>query len=124
MASPHNQQQISQEQREQHQRFFQENQLQKEQLQRLFKNEDTRPKKQRAHSSPTPYVLEQTSKTPQGEGLQNGVLPRAKGNSSKKTEKMKSLMLSDVKAPISTGEEKNCVYNVIIPRAVFSMIVS
>lgn len=107
MASPHNQQQISQEQREQHQRFLQENQLQKEQLQRLFKNEDTRPKKQRAHSSPTPYVLEQTSKTPKGEGLQNGVLPRAEGNSSRKTEKVKSLTLSDVKAPISSGEEKS-----------------
>ena len=41
-----------------------------------------------------------------GEGQQNGVLPRGEGQSKRGHNKVKSLTLSDVKAPISPGEEK------------------
>lgn len=105
-SSPLQKQQIHipQEQQEQQQRFLQENQLQKEQLQRLFKNEDARPKKPRAYSSPAPYLSGQVSNTPKGEGLVNGVLPAGEGQSSRSKDKVKkSLTLSDMKAPISSG---------------------
>ena len=101
---------LPQEQQEQQQRFLQENQLQKEQLQRLFKNEDARPKKPRAYSSPAPapYLSGQVSNTPKGEGLVNGVLPAGEGQSSRRKDKVKkSLTLSDMKAPISSGANNN-----------------
>ena len=43
--------------------------------------------------------------TPKGEGQENGVTPRAEGKSGKRKDKIKSLTLSDVKAPISSGKK-------------------
>ena len=102
-------QQIPQEQKEQQQRFLQENQLQKEQLQRLFKNEDSRPKKQRAYSSPAPYLSGQVPKVALGDRQENGVLPEVEEQSSRRKDKVKSLTLSDVKVPISSGEDRRAL---------------
>lgn len=43
--------------------------------------------------------------TPKGEGQENGVLPGGEGQSSKRVDKVKSLTLSDIKAPISSGRK-------------------
>ena len=43
--------------------------------------------------------------TPKGEGQENGVLPGGEGQSSKRMEKVKSLTLSDIKAPTSLGRK-------------------
>ena len=115
-SSPSQKQQIHvpQEQLEQQQKFLQDNQLQKEELQRLFKNDDARPKKPRAYTSPAPYLSGHVSNTPKGEGLTNGALPGGEGQSSRRKEKVrKSLTLSDVKAPISSGAN-NSNKNIIL----------
>lgn len=46
--------------------------------------------------------------TPKGEGQENGVLPGGEGQSSKRVDKVKSLTLSDIKAPISSGRKEFC----------------
>jgi len=45
---------------------------------------------------------------PKGEGQENGVLPGGEGQSSKRMEKVKSLTLSDIKAPTSLGRKRFC----------------
>ncbi|KAJ7326057.1 mRNA-decapping enzyme 1B [Desmophyllum pertusum] len=99
---------IPQEQTEQQRKFLQQMQLQTEQVQKLFQTQDTQPKKQRAYSTPVPYLLGHVSSSPVGKGIpkeegqENGVTPRAEGKSGKRKDKIKSLTLSDVKAPISS----------------------
>lgn len=100
-----------QEQKEQQQRFLQQNQAQQEQLQRLFQNEDTRPKKQRAYSSPATYLSDKLPPSPmgskttsKGEEQENSVLPGGERQSRKGHNKVKSLTLSDVKMPVGPGE--------------------
>ncbi|KAL9960178.1 hypothetical protein ACROYT_G033595 [Oculina patagonica] len=100
-------QQIPEEQKEQQQKFLQQNQIQTEQLQKLFQTQDTQPKKPRSYSTPAPY-LGQISPSPmekgppKGERQENGVSPGVEGKSSRRKDKVKSLTLSDVKAPISS----------------------
>ena len=102
---------VPQEQKEQQQRFLQQNQAQQEQLQRLFQNEDTRPKKQRAYSSPATYLSDKPPPSPmgskttsKGEEQENSVLPGGERQSRKGHNKVKSLTLSDVKMPVGPGE--------------------
>ncbi|PFX17214.1 mRNA-decapping enzyme 1A-like isoform X2 [Stylophora pistillata] len=105
--------QILPEHREHQQSFLQQNQQQLEQLQKLFQTDDRQPKKQRAYSTPVPYLLGNLSPSSLGKGpskgaeQQNGVSPGAEGQTSKKNLKMKSLPLSDVKAPVSSGTVKS-----------------
>ncbi|CAH3141782.1 unnamed protein product [Porites lobata] len=101
---------VPQEQKEQQQRFLQQNQAQQEQLQRLFQNEDTRPKKQRAYSSPATYLSDKVPPSPmgskttsKGEEQENSVLPGGERQSRKGHNKVKSLTLSDVKMPVGPG---------------------
>nr|XP_058941889.1 mRNA-decapping enzyme 1B-like [Pocillopora verrucosa] len=101
--------QIPSEQREHQQRFLQQNQQPLEQFQKILQTQDTQPKKQRAHSTPVPYLLGNLSLSPvgkgpsKGEGQQNGVSPAREGQTSKKKLKVKSIPLSDVKAPVISG---------------------
>ena len=104
---------VPQEQKEQQQRFLQQNQAQQEQLQRLFQNEDTRPRKQRAYSSPAPYLSDKPSPSPmsskttsKGEEQESGVLPGGERQSKKGHNKVKSLTLSDIKMPVGPGEKE------------------
>lgn len=46
--------------------------------------------------------------TPKGEVQENGVLPGGEVPSSKRIEKVKSLTLSDIKAPTSSGKKGFC----------------
>ena len=120
-ASPNTpqKQQIAEEKKEQQQNFLQQNQLQREQLQKLFQTQDSQPKKQRAYSTPAPY-LGQLSPSPMGKGppkgerQENGVLPGVEGQSSNRKDKVKSLALSEVKAPISSGKERFSLHNTIV----------
>jgi len=110
-SSTSQKQQIPQEQKDQQQKFLQQNQLQMEQLQKLFQTQESQPKKQRAYSTPAPYLSSPSSMgkaTPKGEGQENGVLPGGEGQSSKRMEKVKSLTLSDIKAPTSSGRKAFC----------------
>ncbi|XP_066030629.1 mRNA-decapping enzyme 1B isoform X2 [Pocillopora verrucosa] len=101
--------QIPSEQREHQQRFLQQNQQPLEQFQKILQTQDTQPKKQRAHSTPVPYLLGNLTLSPvgkgpsKGEGQQNGVSPAREGQTSKKKLKVKSIPLSDVKAPVISG---------------------
>ena len=102
---------VPQEQKEQQQKFLQQKKAQQEQLQRLFQTEDTRPKKQRAYSSPATYLSDKQSPSPmgskttsKGEEQENSVLPGGERQSRKGHNKVKSLTLSDVKMPVGPGE--------------------
>lgn len=109
-SSTSQKQQVPQEQKEQQQKFIQQNQLQTEQLQKLFQIPDSQPKK-RAYSSPAPYLSSPSSMgkgTPKGEVQENGVLSGGEVPSSKRMEKVKSLTLSDIKAPTSSGKKEFC----------------
>ena len=109
-ASQKQQIHVPQEQKEQQQKFLQQNQLQTEQLQKLFQTQESQPKK-RSYSTPVPYLSSPSSMgkaTPKGEGQENGVLPGVEGQSSKRMEKVKSLTLSDIKAPTSSGSKEFC----------------
>lgn len=102
-STPSKKQETPSEHKEQHQKFLLENQHQKEQLQKLFKTEDSLPKKQRTYSFPTSLLSGQAVPLPKGSGLENGFSPGREGQSSRKKENFKkSLTLSDVKAPVSS----------------------
>lgn len=116
-ANTHQKQQIPQEQKEQQQKFLQQNQLQTEQLQKLFQTQDSQLKKHRAYSTPAPYMLSPSSlgkATTKGEGQENGVLPGAEGQSSKRIDKVKTLTLSDIKAPTSSGTKGFCQTHICV----------